>query len=192
MTIGYDAIRPTEDPLGVSWAEELTGHRATARATALDEAAGRFTMARADLLGNEQTSPAAPYGHPEAGNVPERGPRRAIVRTPGSTASRQASKVHLTADLARAARALAQVSLACVAEHAKLTPERLSAFERHRIDLAAGERLRLRRALEDFGVAFISEDDHGGYGVRRKFTRTKVTRLESWENEGGPAYEDAI
>jgi hypothetical protein len=192
MTVDDDAMRQTEDEFGASWAEGLTNHRATAQAPVLDEAAGSFTVARADLSGEERTSAAAPRSHSEAGDVPERGPARAVVPTPGRTASRQASEVGLTTDLARAARALAQVSLTCVAEHAELAPERLSAFERHRIGLAAGERFRLRRALEDFGVVFIPEGDQGGYGVRRRFTRAKVTRLESWENEGGPAYEDAI
>ena len=104
----------------------------------------------------------------------------------------ETSEFIITADLARAARALAQVSLTYVAEHADLDRQQLKNFERHRADLVAGEKLRLRQTLEVFGVLFIPEDDQGGYGVRRKFTRTKVKRLENWENEGGPAYEDDI
>ena len=50
----------------------------------------------------------------------------------------------------------------------------------------------LRRTSGQFGVVFIEDDDHGGYGVRRNFNTTKVKRLETWEGEGGPAYEDDI
>jgi hypothetical protein len=109
-----------------------------------------------------------------------------------SAAARRAREIILTADSARAARALAQVSVTCIADYADLSPERLAAFERHLVDLEAGDRLRLRRALEEFGVVFIPEDDQAGYGVRRRFTRAKAERLETWENEGGPAYEDDI
>lgn len=98
----------------------------------------------------------------------------------------------ITADLARAARALAQVSLADVAARAELDVERLRRFERGRRGIGAAESHRLRVALEEFGVEFLSETDVSGYGVRQKFTSRKVKRLETWENEGGPAYEDVI
>lgn len=104
----------------------------------------------------------------------------------------ETSEFIITSDLARAARALTQVAVANVAKRSDLDPERLRAFEHHRGRLTTEEKSRLRQALEGYGVLFLPEDDQGGYGVRRKFTRTKVRRLESWENEGGPAYEDDI
>lgn len=104
----------------------------------------------------------------------------------------QSSEFLMTPDLARAARALAQVSAVYIAEHAHLEPETVQAFERHQGDLVAGEKLRLQQALEECGVLFLPEEEGTGYGVRRKFARTKVKRLETWENEGGPAYEDDI
>ncbi|MDI3331471.1 MAG: hypothetical protein QJR09_12190 [Micrococcus sp.] len=101
----------------------------------------------------------------------------------------QTSEILITADLALAARALAQVSGAYVAERAGLDPGRLRAFERGSGDLVVGEKLRLQRALEDCGVSFIPEDAQSGYGVRHRLTRAKMNRLETWENEGGPASE---
>jgi transcriptional regulator with XRE-family HTH domain len=100
----------------------------------------------------------------------------------------------ITADLARAARALAQVSLADLAEHTDIDPERLRAIEQGRVLATAEESLLLHRALADFGVELLPADEHAGvgYGVRQKFNPRTVTRLENWENEGGPAGEDDI
>jgi transcriptional regulator with XRE-family HTH domain len=98
----------------------------------------------------------------------------------------------IPADLARAARALTQVSYSLVARAAGLEPKRLQAFERGHGTLNADESHRLRKALEDFGALFIAEDDEAGYGVRQKFNSVKSQRLEAWEDEGGPAYEDDI
>lgn len=104
----------------------------------------------------------------------------------------QPSESLITPDLARAARALAQVSAVYVAEHAHLDPELVQAFERHQGDLVAGEKVRLQKTLEECGVLFLPEEEGTGYGVRRKFAQAKVKRLETWENEGGPAYEDDV
>ncbi|MFC0250175.1 hypothetical protein ACFFIO_16825 [Citricoccus parietis] len=98
----------------------------------------------------------------------------------------------IPADLARAARALTQVSYAVVAKAAGLEPGDLRAYERGHGTLDADESHRLRRALEGFGAQFIAEDDQAGYGVRQKFNSVKAKRLETWEGEGGPAYEDDI
>lgn len=94
--------------------------------------------------------------------------------------------------MARAARALTQVSYSVVARAAELEPDRLQAFERGHGTLDADESHRLREALERFGALFIADDDHAGYGVRQKFNSVKAKRLETWEGEGGPAYEDDI
>ena len=104
----------------------------------------------------------------------------------------QTSAFLITADLALAARALAQVSGAYVADRAELDPGRLRAFERGSADLVVGEKLRLQRALEDCGVLFVPEDAQFGYGVRHRSTRAKMNRLENWENEGGPASEHDV
>ena len=100
----------------------------------------------------------------------------------------------ITADLARAARALAQVSPEVLAERAGVDSERLRHFERWQPVLTDEENHRLQHALEEFGVEFLPGDEHAGhgYGVRQKFNPRTVKRLENWENEGGPAAEDDI
>ena len=100
----------------------------------------------------------------------------------------------ITADLARAARALAQVSPEVLAERAGVDSERLRHFERWQPVLTDEENHRLRHALEEWGVEFLPGDEHAGhgYGVRQKFNPRTVKRLENWENEGGPAAEDDI
>jgi len=100
----------------------------------------------------------------------------------------------LTADLARAARALAQVSLLDLAESTGIDAERLRRFERGLQALSAQESQSLRLALEEFGVDFLPADEDAalGYGVRQRFNPRTVKRLESWENEGGPSAEDDI
>jgi len=100
----------------------------------------------------------------------------------------------ITADLARAARALAQVSLPDLTSRTGIAAEELHAFERGRHDLTAQERQSLRHALEEYGVHFLPADDEAGvgHGVRHKFNPRTVTRIASWENEGGPAGEDDV
>jgi transcriptional regulator with XRE-family HTH domain len=100
----------------------------------------------------------------------------------------------ITADLARAARALAQVSLLDLTSRTGIDAEVLHSFERGRHDLTAPETRSLRHALEEFGVHFLPADDVAGvgHGVRHKFNPPTVTRIASWENEGGPAGEDDV
>lgn len=98
----------------------------------------------------------------------------------------------IPADLARAARALTQVSYKYVAKTANLDPDKLRAYERGQGTFDAEEHAALRKALEKLGAVFIEEDAHGGYGVRQKFNAYRVTRIEVWEDEGGPAAEDDI
>lgn len=102
------------------------------------------------------------------------------------------SPTPLTPDLARAARSLTQVSSKTIARAASLEKQQVRAFEKGNQPLTAEQAGRLRRALEEYGVVFIDDDEHAGYGVRRKFNAAKVRRLETWEGEGGPAYEDDI
>ncbi len=98
----------------------------------------------------------------------------------------------LTPDLARAARALTQVSVEVLSEAASLEPSRVREIEHRGIPLEPAATKELRAALEEFGAIFFAEDEHGGYGVRRKYTDLKTRQLGRWESEGGSAYEDAI
>ncbi|WP_139417917.1 XRE family transcriptional regulator [Agromyces laixinhei] len=99
---------------------------------------------------------------------------------------------HLTPDLARAARALTQVSAKVIAADADIEKQRVRRFEKGGEALSLDEQERLLAVLESYGVVFIDEDSVGGYGVRRKFTDAKVRRLETWEGEGGPVADDSM
>ncbi|NYI69134.1 helix-turn-helix domain-containing protein [Spelaeicoccus albus] len=101
-------------------------------------------------------------------------------------------KTLMSPDLARAARALSQVSAKNIADSAGMSKRQLHEYERGRQGLDEEELRRLRRTLEEFGIRFVPEDDDGGYGVRQKFNSRKVRALEQWEDEGGPAYDDDI
>lgn len=100
----------------------------------------------------------------------------------------------ITADLARAARALAQVSLLDLAEQTGLDAEHLRGVERGLRSLTPAQEERLHLAFEEFGVELFPADEEAGHGhgVRQKFNPRTVKRLENWENEGGPAAEDDI
>lgn len=98
----------------------------------------------------------------------------------------------LTPDLARAARALTQVSVDVIGEAAAIEPARVRDFEHRGIALDRADNNTLRAALEEYGAAFFAEDDEGGYGVRRKHNASKIRQLTRWEGEGGPTYEDDL
>ncbi|MDO5499312.1 MAG: hypothetical protein Q4F67_06485 [Propionibacteriaceae bacterium] len=98
----------------------------------------------------------------------------------------------ITPDLARAGRALAQVSAAVIADAADLERDQVREFEQRRRPLHDEQIRRLQAALERFGVVFIPEDDDHGYGVRQKFNSRKVRQIERWEGEGGPVGDDDI
>lgn len=99
---------------------------------------------------------------------------------------------YMDASLARAARVLCQVSPKVVAIRARIDPKILKDYERGVVDLSDVEVQALTDALSYFGARFIPEDDGGGVGVRRKFSRTKVRMLDRWESEGGPVGEDDV
>ncbi|GAA1152543.1 hypothetical protein GCM10009672_26270 [Nesterenkonia lutea] len=96
----------------------------------------------------------------------------------------------LTSDLARAARALTQVSVEEISEAAALDPALVRDFEHRGSPLPADANKRLRAALEEFGAVIFAEDDFGGRGVRHKYTAAKTRQLNRWEGEGGPAFGD--
>ncbi|GAA1149625.1 XRE family transcriptional regulator [Nesterenkonia lutea] len=98
----------------------------------------------------------------------------------------------LTPDLARAARALTQVSVEEISQAASLESAQVRDFEHRGFALDPAANRKLRAALEEFGAVFFDEDDLGGYGVRRKYNAAKTRQLTRWESEGGPAYEDDI
>lgn len=94
--------------------------------------------------------------------------------------------------LARAARALVQVSATAVAERAGCTRNQLKAFEKGHWDLTLEQQGALRDALEHYGAILIPDDDKGGYGVRLKFNRNKIPLIERWEGEGGMPADDDV
>lgn len=96
-------------------------------------------------------------------------------------------EIFLPADLARAARAFTKVSTTTIAQGADLTKQQVRSYEKGISDLSDDEKRRLKASLEKYGALFIPEDEHGGYGVRRKYTREKLMRLNQWEGEGGTA-----
>lgn len=98
----------------------------------------------------------------------------------------------IPADLARAARAITQVSSKVIGRAAGLEKQQIRAFEKGNQDLTLEQNAMLRHALEQYGAVFVEEDEDAGRGVRRKYNASKVRRLETWEGEGGPAYEDDI
>lgn len=102
------------------------------------------------------------------------------------------AELFMDAALARSARVLCLVSSSVVAARAGLEQTKLKEYERGASDLDEAEVEALTDALRYYGARFIPEDDSGGVGVRRKFTRTKVTMIDRWETEGGPVREDDI
>ena len=71
-----------------------------------------------------------------------------------------------------------------------LSEEKIRDYEHGSGDLDEAEVQALADALTYFGARFIPESDRGGVGVRRKFSRTKVKMIDTWESEGGPVGED--
>ena len=103
---------------------------------------------------------------------------------------------NLTGYLARAARALVETSATTTGQYANLTRAQVRDFERGHIDLTDGQKTALIHALEQLGAVFIADGEQpgagDGAGVRLKFTTEKVRRIETWEDEGGPAYDDDV
>lgn len=99
----------------------------------------------------------------------------------------------LTGPLARAARALAGVSVATTASAAHLTKREVRDFEKSLNSLTPEQTAALQAALESLGAFFIADGANGrGAGVRLKFSESKARRVESWEDEGGLAAEDDV
>lgn len=96
-------------------------------------------------------------------------------------------EVNLTSDLARAARAFTKVSTKTIAQDAGLTKEQVREFEKGVIDLPESAKAKLVASLEKYGALFLPDEENVGYGVRRRYPREKLLRLNTWEGEGGHA-----
>ncbi|GED99078.1 helix-turn-helix domain-containing protein [Gordonia crocea] len=94
--------------------------------------------------------------------------------------------------LARAARHLCRVSVRTVAKKAGLDQKALRKYEKGGENLSPKQIQALTDALVHYGARFVPEDRRGGVGVRRKFSRTAVQMIDSWEDEGGPVGEDDV
>lgn len=101
--------------------------------------------------------------------------------------------LNFTGYLARAARALVEVSADHLAAEAGMSHDELRDFERGNTSLSVDQATKLKGALEAHGAVFLYDGESGqGYGVRLKFSRTGSKRIDTWEGEGGPAAEDDV
>jgi hypothetical protein len=97
----------------------------------------------------------------------------------------------LTAAQCRAARALIELSVEQLSQACAVDPQVIVDFEGRFRGPSDEIRRRIRIALEQAGVTFITENG-GGAGVRLRFSRREVRALARWEAEGGATGEDDI
>lgn len=97
----------------------------------------------------------------------------------------------LTGPLARAARALVELTREQLADTCGLDAEAIGAFERGVGELDPAQAAALAASLEAAGAVFIPENG-GGAGVRLKFTRSEARRIATLESEGGIVAEDDV
>ena len=104
------------------------------------------------------------------------------------------AETRITGRLISAARALAGISRASLANVSGISVEALERLEASGSAwLPAGSNAEaLMRAFENFGVLLIGEGDGLGAGVRLKFTREDVRQLGRLENEGGMVRDDDV
>lgn len=95
-------------------------------------------------------------------------------------------------EVARAARALVEVNAEYVADEANIPIEDVRDFEKGLNQLADDAQQRLQEALVTLGAEFLPDGPDGGYGVRLKFARGKISSIDRWEGEGGPTAEDDV
>ena len=98
----------------------------------------------------------------------------------------------ITAPQSRAGRALVGWTLDDLAEATSMPSSRSEQFESEALDPEHDCQRAIRVALEAAGVLFLPEQDSVGIGVRLKFPRLTVKRLQTWEGEGGTTGEDDI
>lgn len=98
----------------------------------------------------------------------------------------------ITAAQSRAGRALVGWSVPALAEAAAMPVSQIEQFEAETLDPDAECQRAIRTALEAAGVLFLPEQGGEGVGVRLKFPRLTVKRIQTWEGEGGTTGEDDI
>jgi len=92
----------------------------------------------------------------------------------------------------RAGRALIGWSIKRLSDEAHVAWEKIAAFENDDLDLERTTVDTLQLTLERGGVQFMPEGKLRGAGVRLKFSRLIIKRIDVWENEGGRAGEDDL
>jgi transcriptional regulator with XRE-family HTH domain len=97
----------------------------------------------------------------------------------------------ITAAQCRAARALAEISRAKLADRSGVGEDVIEAFERKLQKPGPQVAATLQAALEEAGVVFIAENG-GGAGVRLKFNSSLTRRIGVLENEGGVSGFDDV
>jgi len=98
----------------------------------------------------------------------------------------------ITASQSRAGRALVGWSVTELAEATNIPASEIERFEAETLRPDAGCQRAIRAVLEEAGVLFLPEQGGTGAGVRLKFPRQTVKRLQTWEGEGGTTGEDDI
>jgi ribosome-binding protein aMBF1 (putative translation factor) len=98
----------------------------------------------------------------------------------------------ITAAQCRAARALTDVSREALSDATGIDENTIRSFEKRLAEPDADIATKLRQGLETLGAVFLADDEHGGMGVRLKFTRSESRRIATLENEGGPVGEDDV
>lgn len=98
----------------------------------------------------------------------------------------------ITAPQSRAGRGLVGWSVADLAEASGFSVTDIERFEAEAEDLPIDCQRAIRSALETYGVLFLPELGGEGIGVRLKFPRQTVKRIQTWEGEGGTPGEDDI
>ncbi|KQX43039.1 hypothetical protein ASD04_03580 [Devosia sp. Root436] len=98
----------------------------------------------------------------------------------------------ITAPQSRAGRALVGWSISGLAEATNVPASEIERFEAETLLPDANCQRAIRTALEEAGVLFLPEQGGTGVGVRLKFPRQTVKRLQTWEGEGGTTGEDDI
>lgn len=98
----------------------------------------------------------------------------------------------ITAPQSRAGRALIGWSVAALADATGLSAAEIEEFEAGTETLDTDCQRAVRAALEAAGVLFLPELGGEGFGVRLKFPRQTVKRIQTWEDEGGTTGEDDI